>query len=119
MPVLARILEEAGLATVLVTMMPVWAQQIGTPRTLAVEFPFTHTLGQPGNTAQQLRVVRQSLELLETADQPGLILHSDEQWPQPLKTAIDSWQPGEPSPIVSVMGPQVRKLLREKRRKRG
>ena len=112
-------MEEAGLATVLVTMMPVWAKQIGTPRTLAVEFPFTHTLGQPGNSSQQLRVIRQSLELLVTADQPGLILHSDERWPQPLTNAIESWQPREPSPIVSMMGPRVRQLLREKRRKRG
>lgn len=116
MPVLARTLEEAGLATVLVTMMPVWAEKIGTPRTLAVEFPFTHTLGRPGDAAQQMRVLRQALELLERADTPGTIVHSEEVWTQPLEGAMLTWQPPEPSPIVSVMGPHVRKLLRERRR---
>lgn len=115
---LARTLEAAGLSTVLVTMMPNWAEMIGTPRTLAVEFPFTHTLGAPGDRDQQMRVILQALEVLDSAAAPGRVVHSEEQWPQPQKQAIQAWQPSEPSPIVSVMGPQVRKLLRERRRKR-
>lgn len=118
MPVLARTLETAGLSTVLVTMMPNWGEIIGVPRTLAVEFPFAHTLGQPGNRAQQMRVIRQALDVLMTAETPGTIVHSEEQWPQPQKEAIQAWQPSKPSPIVSVMGPQVRKLLRDRRKKR-
>jgi len=117
-PVLARTLEAAGLSTVLVTMMPIWAEKIGTPRTLAVEFPFAHTLGKPGDAAQQMRVIRQALRVLETADESGTIVHSPEEWSQPQNEAIKVWQPPEPSPIVSVMGPQVRSLLRERRRKR-
>ena len=58
MPVLARTLEAAGLATVLVTMMPYWAEKVGAPRTLAVEYPFGQTLGQPRDTAGQMRVIR-------------------------------------------------------------
>ena len=118
MPVLARTLEAAGLSTVLVTMMPHWGEIIGVPRTLAVEFPFAHTLGQPGNREQQMRVIRQALEVLETAETPAAIVHSEEQWHQPQKEAVRIWQPSEPSPIVSIMGPQVRQLLRERRRKR-
>ena len=53
---LARTLETAGLATIMVTNMPFWAEKVGVPRTLAVEFPFGHTLGQPHNVAQQMRV---------------------------------------------------------------
>lgn len=114
---LARALEDAGLSTILVTMMPVWAERIGTPRTLAVEFPFTQTLGQPGNITQQLRVLRQALHVLETAQIPGTLVHSSESWPEPLNESILKWQPPEPSPIVGMMGPHVRELLRERRKK--
>ena len=57
MPVLARTLEAAGLSTILVTNMPFWSEKIGTPRTLAVEFPFGHLLGAPNDPTQQMRVI--------------------------------------------------------------
>jgi D-proline reductase (dithiol) PrdB len=79
--VLARTLEAHGLATLLVTNMPYWAEKIGVPRTLAVQFPFGHILGQPGDAAMQMRVIRQALEVLMTASAPGTIVHSDEVWP--------------------------------------
>ena len=34
MPVLARVIEAAGISTVLVTMMPYWSEKVGVPRTL-------------------------------------------------------------------------------------
>jgi hypothetical protein len=113
--VLARTLESAGLSTILVTMMPFWAEKIGVPRALAVEFPFGHTLGQPHDTPQQMRVIRQALAVLETADTPGTIFHSPETWPADQKTAIQDWQPEEPSPLIRVMGPHIRQMLRQRR----
>ena len=95
--------------------MPFWAEKIGVPRTLAVEFPFGHTLGQPQNMDQQMRVIRQALEVLETADEAGIIVHSSETWPEPEKEAKEHWQPKEPSPIVDVMAPQVLKIIRQRR----
>jgi hypothetical protein len=117
-PVLARTLEAAGLSTVLVTNMPFWSEKIGTSRTLAVEFPFGHLLGMPGDAAQQMRVIRAALQVLETADKPGRTVHSAEVWPEPLEEAQKNWQPPEPSPIISVMAPKIRELLREQRRKK-
>lgn len=96
-------------------MMPYWAEKIGTPRTLGVEFPFSQTLGQAGDVAQQMRVLRQALELLESADAPGAIVHADEIWPIDQKTAYKEWQPAEPSPIIAVMAPQIRELMKQKR----
>ena len=96
-------------------MMPFWAEKVGAPRTLAVEFPFGHTLGQPKNVDQQMRVIRQALNVFEDADTPGVIVHSTEIWPEPLDEAKANWQPKEPSPIVELMTPQVLKLLRQKR----
>ena len=118
MPVLARTLEAAGLATLLITMMPIWAEKIGVPRTLAVEFPFGHPLGAPGDVEQQLRVLMQALEALEHAPQAGYIAHSDERWTEPLEEAVMAWQPKSPSPIIAELAPTFRDMLRSRRRSR-
>jgi hypothetical protein len=115
-PVLARTLEAAGLSTIMITMMPVWAEAIGVPRTLAVEFPFGHTLGAAGDKAQQKRIISQALDILEHADQPGQIVSSPEKWLDPLEQAIKSWQPAEPSPIIAELSPKFREMLRARRR---
>jgi hypothetical protein len=114
-PVLARTLESAGFSTILITMMPFWAEKVGVPRTLAVEFPFAHTLGQPNHIDQQMRVIRQALQVLKTAEHPGTIVHSAEQWPEPTEEAMKDWQPLQPSPIIREMAPRIRDLLRQKR----
>ncbi len=75
MPVLARAIEAAGISTVLVTMMPYWAEKLGTPRTLGVEFPFGHLLGRAGEREEQLAVIRRALQVLRDAAEPGTIEH--------------------------------------------
>lgn len=117
-PVLARTLEANGLATILVTMMPYWAEKVGTPRTLAVQFPFGHTLGQPHNAAGQRRVIEQALQVLVTADSPGTLVHSSETWPEPDKAAYKAWQPPRPSPIIQHLAPRLRQMLRDQRQQK-
>lgn len=112
MPVLARTLEAAGLATVFITMMPYWAERVGVPRAIGVEFPFGHPLGLPGEVDMQMRVLRQALQLLEVAEAPGTIAHSTEIWPQPTDQAMRDWQPREPSPIIDALRPRFREMLR-------
>lgn len=69
LPVLARTLELAGLSTLLATSMPIWAERIGVPRTLAVAFPFGHALGLPHNAVQQTQITEEALMVLETTGQ--------------------------------------------------
>ena len=116
MPVLARTLEAAGLSTILVTPMPFWAEKVGVPRTLAVEFPFGHTLSQPHDATQQMRAIRQALEVLETAEAPGTVVHSPETWPVPQKEASRDWQPEEPSPVIQMLAPRFREMLKQRRK---
>lgn len=97
--------------------MPFWAERIGAPRVLAVEFPFGHTLGQPHDADQQMRVIRQALDVLETAENPGTIVHSPEPWPVPPKEASADWQPDEPSPVIEVLKPRFLELVRQRRRR--
>jgi hypothetical protein len=116
-PVLARTLEATGLSTILVTNMPYWAEKVGVPRTLAVEFSFGHTLGRPHDKVQQTSVILQALDVMETVQIPGKIIHSSEMWPISLSEAIKDWQPEEPSPIIQELAPKFRQMMRERRRK--
>ena len=100
---LARTFEEAGLSTVLVTVMPYWSERLGVPRTIGVEFPYGHPLGRPGDSETQTRVIREALKLLEEAKAPGEIRELDLVWPQDLDEAKKDWQPLEPSPIIKMM----------------
>jgi hypothetical protein len=98
-PVLARSFEERGIATVVVTMMPVWSERIGVPRTLGVEHPYGQPMGPAGDQARQRQVFRRALEVLEAAPGPAYIEESDYEWPD-AKQARKSWHPSEPAPIV-------------------
>lgn len=117
MPVLARTFERLGLSTVLVTNMPYWAEKVGVPRTLAVEFPFGHTLGRPHDVAMQNRVIDKALDVLESAQSPGIVIHCEEEWPAPQEEAIRSWQPEKPSPIIEHLAPHFRQMLRQARKR--
>jgi hypothetical protein len=103
------------LSTVVVTPMPFWAERVGVPRTLAVEFPFGQVLGAAGDAAQQRRVIGAALSLLETAQDPGTTAHWPEQWSQPREQARNAWQPAEPSPIVAQMAPHVLQMIRQRK----
>ena len=101
MPVLARVVEAAGIPCVTVTMMPVLAEKYRTSRVLGVEFPFGHSFGVVGDAAMQTRTLRAALDLLVVASEPETRADVDEQWPGDPKQAYKDWQPSEPSPIVA------------------
>lgn len=111
---LARTLEEAEIPTVLITNMPYWAERIGVPRVLAVEHPFSCPIGYPGDEEGQLQVLQVALSLFDTCQTPGQIIEYVDQWPEPVNEAIQSWQPLEPSPIIRLLSPRIRELIRQK-----
>ena len=112
---LARTFEAAGMSTMLVTMMPYWAEKLGVPRTVGVEFPYGHMLGMPGDREMQMSVIRAALSLLAEATEPGTLRELDIEWPQPFDEAKKDWQPLEPSPIIKMMLEQRRAQAQEER----
>jgi hypothetical protein len=116
-PVLARTLEAEGFSTILVTNMPYWSEKTGVPRTLAVEFPFGHILGQPCDTPRQMSIISQALQVLADAREPGVVIHAEDEWPQPSEEATTAWQPEAQSPIIAYLRPQIREVMRQRRRK--
>ena len=112
---LAQTFEEAGLSTVLVTMMPFWAEKIGAPRTLGVEVPFGHPLGMPGDREMQMKIIGAALSLLGETRGPGVMSEVEVEWPQPSDEARKDWQPLEASPIIKMMRDQAQARAQERR----
>jgi hypothetical protein len=106
-PVLARVLEAAGLSTVTVTMMPGYAAKSGIPRAVGAEFPFGHPLGRPGDRDMQRAVIRDALRVLAEAPGPNTVVHLPYEWPEPQEVAYKAWQPREMSPIVRYLREQI------------
>jgi hypothetical protein len=115
-PVLARTFEQEGFCTIFVTMMPYWAKKIGVPRTLAVAYPFGHTLGLPGDTHKQRSVLDEALSVFEKSEKPGMVFESEANWPEPAEIAIQRWQPEQPSPVIQYLAPHLRQLLRQRKK---
>ncbi|MEE8337908.1 MAG: hypothetical protein V3R95_07590 [Dehalococcoidia bacterium] len=98
---LARLIEEAGIATVIVTMMPAIAERFRLSRVVGVEFPFGHAFGMPHDAAMQRAVSEAAVQLLSEAKEPESRLDLDIEWPVDQRTAYRDWQPAEASPIVA------------------
>lgn len=107
MPVLARVIEAAGISTVLVTMVPELAERVGVPRTVGVEFPFSHALGHAGDREEQMKVIRDALRVLRDARRPNTVEHLPYEWPD-FEHWKREWQPREPSPIIGFLMEQRR-----------
>lgn len=67
----ARILEEEGIPTVMVMTYRDVAEIMRPPRSVYVHFPIGLTLGEPGNAAQQHVVIADALNQLQKAKKPG------------------------------------------------
>ena len=77
MGVLARVFEEAGIATVGLSLVRRQAENIKAPRFLHCEFPLGRPLGRPGDVAFQTDVLRRAFALLERTDVPLIVDHPD------------------------------------------
>jgi D-proline reductase (dithiol) PrdB len=77
---IARVLEEAGISTVCIVMRKETAQNVKPPRALFVHFPMGAPLGPANDTETHHEALRQALEVLDTARQPGTIVDSPLQW---------------------------------------
>lgn len=100
MGLVARVLERAGLTTVVLTNMPWVTEKIGAPRAVAVEFPFGMIYGHPGEREMQLALLGSMLELAGEAEKPGTIVELPYSWPEEDVRKRD-WFPEEPTPWLA------------------
>ena len=80
MGLIARALEEAGIATVCIILRREVAQNVKPPRTLFVKFPFGAPLGPAGDGETQRGVILEALAVLKSATEPGTIVDSPRAW---------------------------------------
>jgi hypothetical protein len=79
---IARVLEEHGIATVCVVMNRDITENVKPPRALFVRFPYGAPLGPAGDAVTQMAVIRVALDVLATVTRPGSIVASDIEWPE-------------------------------------
>lgn len=71
------------------------------PRIAAIEYPLGRTIGQPGDVAGQMAVLRATLDALYTIQTPGEIRHLPFEWPEAPKQVRN--EPPEAPPIAKYL----------------
>lgn len=73
-------MEAVGIATVCLNMRREVAENVKPPRTLFVKFPFGAPFGPAGDRETQRAVIREALDVLVQAKEPGTIVDSPFLW---------------------------------------
>jgi hypothetical protein len=76
----ARMLEENGIATVVMGCAKDIVEYVGVPRFLFSDFPLGNAAGRPGDPASQALTLDLALRVLETAPAPRTTVQSPLKW---------------------------------------
>lgn len=76
----ARLLDEAGIASVVMGCALDIVEHVGVPRFLFSDFPLGNAAGRPHDPASQAGTMEQALSLLETAAGPRTTIRSPLRW---------------------------------------
>lgn len=82
----ARYLEESGIATVVIGSARDIVEECGVPRFLFIDFPLGNPCGRPGDVEMQRAILGLALDLLEKAWVPRTTVQAPFQW------ADDGWR---------------------------
>jgi len=77
----ARVLEEAGVLTVILGCAKDIVEHVGVPRFLFSDFPLGNSAGIPGDIDCQQGLVYAAMKLVETAKAPRTTVQSPYKWP--------------------------------------
>jgi D-proline reductase (dithiol) PrdB len=77
---IANVLEDVGLVTLLISLRPDVTQGTGAPRAMHIRFPMGNPVGEPGKTAQQRRILLSALEVIPQLREPGLLVELPYRW---------------------------------------
>ena len=76
----ARLLEQSGIATVLMGCAKDIVEHVGVPRFLISDFPLGNAAGRPGDPESQATTLTLALDLLVTATAPRTTVQSPLRW---------------------------------------
>ena len=86
---IARHLEENGIATVIMGAAKDIVEHAGAPRLLFSDMPLGNAAGRPNDPASQLRNLHRALDLLERAPGPRTTMHSPETFSPDMRWKLD------------------------------
>jgi hypothetical protein len=76
----ARVVEQAGIATVLVSTGRDLSAQVKPPRTVFVNFPMGNPFGRPFDRGRQRAILLDALRALESVQCGGALIDLPYQW---------------------------------------
>ncbi len=88
MGLVARVIEESGLPTVLVSTGRDLTAQVLPPRSVFVNFPMGNPFGRPDAPEQQREILLDALRLAETATEGGTLVDLPYEWPEAFDDAV-------------------------------
>jgi D-proline reductase (dithiol) PrdB len=86
----ARVIEQAGIPTVLVSTGRDLTAQVLPPRSVFVNFPMGNPFGPAGDVALQRRILQDALRLAETAERGGVLVDLRYDWGRPFASLVDA-----------------------------
>jgi D-proline reductase (dithiol) PrdB len=81
----ARVVEQAGIATVVVATGRDLTRQVMPPRSVFVNFPMGNPFGRPGDVEQQTRILEDALRLAASECAPGTLVDLPYEWGEPFE----------------------------------
>ncbi len=90
MGLVARVIEEAGIPTVVVSTGRDLSSQVKAPRTVFVNFPMGNPFGRPFDAAQQRIVLLDALHALESVEVGGELIDLPYDWGEPFDMNLGS-----------------------------
>jgi D-proline reductase (dithiol) PrdB len=86
----ARVVEESGIPTVLVSTGRDLTLQVLPPRSVFANFPMGNPFGRAGDRETQRRILLDALHLVETAREPGALVDLPYEWGEPFTSIVDA-----------------------------
>mgnify|MGYP001823258808 CR=1 FL=1 len=80
MSLVARRLEESGVATVVIGSARDIVEEAGVPRFVFVDFPLGNPCGKPGDRVMQRDIVRLALDVVASAVAPRTTVQAPQRW---------------------------------------
>ena len=90
MGLVARVVEEAGIPTVLVSTGRDLTAQVLPPRSVFVNAPMGNPFGRAGDAGMQRRILLDALRLAETAERGGVLVDLPYAWGAPFASLVDA-----------------------------
>jgi hypothetical protein len=77
---IARAIEEAGIATLSMSSARDITRAVNPPRSSLLDYPLGHTSGRPGQPEHNVEILRQALAGFASLTEPGSMIHQPFHW---------------------------------------